>query len=81
MDFPLKPWIAVIAPAETTRPIVTRLSAEISKIIRSPAFRDEHMLRQGLEPVGNTPEQFAEFLKEDRGIGAMLVKVSGIRLD
>lgn len=81
LDFPLKPWIAVIAPAETPKPIVARLSAEISKIIRSPAFREEHMARQGLEPIGNTPEQFTEFLKEDRGIGAMLAKVSGIRLD
>jgi tripartite-type tricarboxylate transporter receptor subunit TctC len=81
MEFPLKPWIAVIAPAATPRPIVARLSAEIDRILHSAKFKEEHLLKQGLEPIGGTAEQFAEFLERERPIGAMLVKLSGLQLD
>jgi tripartite-type tricarboxylate transporter receptor subunit TctC len=81
MEFPLKPWVAVIAPAGTPKPIVARLSSEIARIIHSPRYRDEYLLKQGLEPIGDTPEQFAEFLKSERATGSMLVKLSGLRLE
>jgi tripartite-type tricarboxylate transporter receptor subunit TctC len=60
---------------------VNRLNAELAKVIANPRFREEVMLRHGWEPIGDTPEQFAAFMREDRKFGAMLVKNSGIKLD
>ena len=80
LAFPLKPWVAMIAPGATPEVIITRLAVEIGRILREPRFRDETLVQQGLEPVGNTSDQFAAFLKEERATGAMLVKLSGISL-
>jgi tripartite-type tricarboxylate transporter receptor subunit TctC len=81
MEFQLKPWIGVVAPAATPRPIVTRLGAELVKVINNPKYREEVLMRNGFEPIGDTPEQFAAFMREDRKFGATLVKNSGIKLD
>jgi tripartite-type tricarboxylate transporter receptor subunit TctC len=81
MEFQLKPWIGVVAPAATPRPIVSRLSAELVKVINHPRYREEVLIRNGFEPIGDTPEQFAAFMREDRKFGATLVKNSGIQLD
>jgi tripartite-type tricarboxylate transporter receptor subunit TctC len=81
MEFQLKPWIGVVAPAATPRAIVNRLSAELVKVINHPKYREEVLIRNGFEPIGDTPEQFAAFMREDRRFGATLVKNSGIKLD
>jgi tripartite-type tricarboxylate transporter receptor subunit TctC len=81
MEFQLKPWIGVVAPAATPRAIVSRLGAELVKVINHPKYREEVLIRNGFEPIGDTPEQFAEFMREDRKFGATLVKNSGIKLD
>jgi tripartite-type tricarboxylate transporter receptor subunit TctC len=81
MEFQLKPWIGVVAPAATPRAIVNRLSAELVKVINHPKYREEVLIRNGFEPIGDTPEQFAAFMREDRKFGATLVKNSGIQLD
>ena len=81
MEFQLKPWIGIVVPAATPKAVISKLSTEMAKIIANPKFREEFLIRQGFEPIGNTPEEFAEFLKEDRKLGIMLVKTSGVTLD
>ncbi len=44
-------------------------------------FREKYLTMLGFEPVGDTPEQFAAFLVNDRKVGAEKVKVSGAKLD
>lgn len=73
-------WFGLAAPAGTPRPVVNKLSAEVAAIIQLPGFR-ERLATLGFEPVGNTAEEFARFLAEDRVRGANLVKISGARLD
>jgi tripartite-type tricarboxylate transporter receptor subunit TctC len=74
-------YFALAAPAGTPRDIVTRIAADASEIVRSPEFRDKHLAVLGFEGVGETPDQFAAFLVNDRKIGAEKVKVSGAKLD
>ena len=44
-------------------------------------FKTKYLQPLGFEAVGDTPEQFAAFLKGDRELGAQKVKVSGAKLD
>jgi tripartite-type tricarboxylate transporter receptor subunit TctC len=81
MDFPLRPWVGVVAPAGTPGVIVERLAAEIAKIVQEPGFREAHFVRTGLEPIANTPGEFSASLKQERVAAASLVKMSGIRLE
>ena len=41
----------------------------------------ETFIAQGIEPVGNTPQQFATFLEDERRRLAELLKMIGVRLD
>lgn len=65
--------VGVLAPAATPRDIIAKLNAEIVRILRLPEIR-ERLLGLGAEPVANSPEQFAAFLKEDIARWAKVVK-------
>ncbi len=65
--------VGVLAPAATPRDIVVKLNADIVRILRLPEVRDR-LLGLGAEPVGNSPEQFAAWLKEDIARWAKIVK-------
>jgi tripartite-type tricarboxylate transporter receptor subunit TctC len=78
--FNLGTWFGVLAPAATPRDIVTRLNAEIVKIINSPDFKKK-MDDIGAEPIGNTPEQMAQQIKEDTERFARLVKEAKVSIE
>lgn len=74
-------YFAVAAPAGTPRDILTKFASEASQIVNSAEFKEKYLTQLGFEPVGDTPDQFAAFLVNDRKIGAEKVKVSGAKLD
>jgi tripartite-type tricarboxylate transporter receptor subunit TctC len=57
-------WYALLAPAGTPRDIITRLHAEMVKILHLPEMK-QRFAADGAEPVGNTPEQFAAYIKTE----------------
>jgi tripartite-type tricarboxylate transporter receptor subunit TctC len=57
-------WSMVLAPAGTPPDIVNKLSSEIAKITRTPAFREKYE-SIGIIPVGNTPEEATAFLRAE----------------
>jgi tripartite-type tricarboxylate transporter receptor subunit TctC len=73
-------WYGVIGPAGLPRPIVTRLHDELVKVLNQPEVR-ERIVADGSEPVGNTPEEFRQFMRADLDKWAKLVKESGAKLD
>jgi tripartite-type tricarboxylate transporter receptor subunit TctC len=65
-------WTGIFVPAATPRPIVARLHADIARVVRLPEIRDS-ILESGAEPGGNTPEEFAAFVRADRArMGRMM---------
>jgi tripartite-type tricarboxylate transporter receptor subunit TctC len=73
-------WFGVMAPAGVPREIVTRLNAEINKILLLPDVRDR-FLAGGVEPVGGPPEKFGEHLKVEITKWGKVVKATGSRVD
>lgn len=71
-------WIGMFAPAGTPRPIVTRLNAEINRIIGSDAMR-ERFRDIGVEPITMSPEQFADLLGKDTERWSRAVKNAGVK--
>ena len=57
-------WYALLAPARTPRPIITRLHDETAKVVKSPAMT-EQLLAQGAEPVGNTPQELDAYIRTE----------------
>lgn len=79
-DFDIGTWFGVLAPAGTPTDVQARLSAEMTRIIRSPEFR-KRMGEIGAEPVGNSPEQMARQIKDETGRFAQLVKQAKVVID
>jgi tripartite-type tricarboxylate transporter receptor subunit TctC len=71
-------YFGIVAPAGTPPPIVHKLRDEFAAIGNDPEFRQKRLIEVGLEPVFDTPEQFASFLKEDRAMSARLVREAGM---
>lgn len=73
-------WSMVLAPAGTPPAIVNRLSSEIAKIARTPAFR-EKFESQGILPVGNTPEEAAAFLKDEVAKWGKVIRDANVKVE
>jgi tripartite-type tricarboxylate transporter receptor subunit TctC len=67
----------IVAPAGTPGDIVSRLNAELQKIVTSPDFR-ERLTKDGAEPVGGTPEAFGQELKANIERWSAVIKSAGI---
>jgi tripartite-type tricarboxylate transporter receptor subunit TctC len=78
--FDISTWFGIFVPAGTPRPVVDRLHDEFAKALAAPDVR-EKMLNLGAEPVGNTPEEFAAYVKAEAAKYAKLVKASGAKVD
>jgi len=76
----IEQWQGVFVPAKTPKEIVVRLNAEIVKTLADPKVRELYA-RNGLEPVGNTPEQFAAIVRGDYEKYGRLVRELKIRID
>jgi tripartite-type tricarboxylate transporter receptor subunit TctC len=74
------PWVGVLAPAGTPPAIVARLSEEIRKSLGKPETR-ERMKGLGAVVVGDTPAEFAAFLKQDYERWARVIKASGVKAE
>ena len=73
-------WKGLMAPATTPQPVIARLQAAVAKIIAIPEMR-ERMLSVGAEPVGSTPQQFAELIRRETTEWAALIKSTGTTLE
>ena len=73
-------WYGLLAPAGTVPTVTNKLHAEINKIVQLPDIK-ERWATLGAEPLHNTPEQFAAFLKADLVKWAKVVRESGAKID
>jgi len=70
-------WFGLLAPAATPKATVAKLSAEANRVLAMSDVR-EKMLGLGAEPAGNTPEEFARFIRDDQAKWSKLMKEAGI---
>lgn len=57
-------WSGVCAPGATPKPVIARLQTEVAKVLKMPDIRDR-LLRDGIEPIGGTPEEFQAHIKRE----------------
>jgi tripartite-type tricarboxylate transporter receptor subunit TctC len=78
--FVVDSWVGILAPARTPRPIVERLRNEIAAVLGEGEIRERYATL-GIEPVGNTPEQFSDQIRADLARWAPVVRQAGIRIE
>jgi len=74
-------YFGVVAPRGTPIEIANRFARDMGKVISTPEFKKKYMEPLGFDAVGDTPEQFSEFLVKDRAVAAQKVKISGAKLE
>jgi tripartite-type tricarboxylate transporter receptor subunit TctC len=70
-------WFGLLAPAATPKATVAKLSVEANRVLAMTDVR-EKMLGLGADPAGNTPEEFARFIRDDQAKWSKLMKEAGI---
>ena len=78
--FEIVGWVGLLAPAKTPRAIIDKLYTETLRALQSREVGDR-MKSEGAEIVGNSPAEFAEFLKADLQRWARVIKRAGAKID
>jgi len=73
-------WYGILAPAGTPPAIIRRVHQETAKALAQPDVRAK-LAEQGLEPIGNSPEEFAAVIRAETPTWAKLVKDANIQAD
>lgn len=78
--FEITAWYGFMAPAGTPRELISKINEDVVSIIKRPDFQ-ARLARDAIDPVGNTPEQFAAQIKTDLAMWTKIVKAAGAKLD
>jgi tripartite-type tricarboxylate transporter receptor subunit TctC len=73
-------WNGLMAPAKTSPEIIERVASATAKAVHDPAVL-ERFAAYGVDPIGNTPAEFAAEIRKDIPLWGEAVKISGARLD
>jgi tripartite-type tricarboxylate transporter receptor subunit TctC len=73
-------WYAIFVPAGTPAAIVNKLGTEVASAIKSAEMRD-FMLKEGADPVGSTPQEFAAYFKSEVERYAAVIRAANIRVE
>jgi tripartite-type tricarboxylate transporter receptor subunit TctC len=73
-------WYGFFAPAKTPKEIITKLNGETLKVMKTPEFQ-KILEETGSDFVGDTPENFAAFIKAEAAKWSKIVKESGATVD
>lgn len=73
-------WYGVAGPAGMPKPVVALLNQEIVKIVKSAEF-GKQITRDGVEPLGSTPEEFVDIVKAELAKWSSLVAEAGLHLN
>lgn len=78
--FEAENWFGMFAPAKTPQRIIARLNEAVVKVVRSPEIQSQ-FAALGADAVGNSPEEFAAFIRRDMERYARVVRISGAKVD
>jgi tripartite-type tricarboxylate transporter receptor subunit TctC len=73
-------WQGVVMPANTPHDMVAKANAELAKMLKSPDMK-EKILHQGGIASGNSPEEFAAFIKSETEKWAKVAKAAKVRVE
>jgi len=71
-------WNGFLAPTGTPQPVIDTVAREVARIVREPEIV-ANLEKIGVDPLGNTPAQFAAFLRAEAPVWRDAVKAAGVR--
>jgi len=74
-------WFGLFATAGTPRGIVDKINAETAKILADAQFREKFLAPQMFEPMGSSPEEFADYIKAQTRKWAKVIREQNLSID
>ena len=71
--------VGILVPLGTPKEFITVLHREIAKVMAQPEVR-QRMATLGLEPVVNTPDEFADWIKVETAKWAKVVRAANLQI-
>jgi tripartite-type tricarboxylate transporter receptor subunit TctC len=71
-------WNGIVVPRKTPQAVIERLHRETVAVLNDAPIA-KRLAAQGLEPVGDTPSQFAQYLRDEGAKWAKVVRTAGIK--
>jgi tripartite-type tricarboxylate transporter receptor subunit TctC len=78
--FNIVAWVGMVAPAGTPKDVVDKLNREVLKALNDPELRGK-LVTMGIDPIGNSPEEFTDFLRREVPRWKEIVTDAGISLE
>lgn len=78
--FNITAWIAAVAPKGTPKAVVDKLNAEIGRTLKDPEFAAK-ISAIGIDPLGDTPSEFAVFLRKEIPRWKQIVADAGVKIE
>lgn len=75
--YEISSWQGAFAPAGTPKDVVAKINGELVRLVNAPEVR-ARMAREGADPVGSTPDAFAERIKSEIAKWTKVIKAAGI---
>jgi tripartite-type tricarboxylate transporter receptor subunit TctC len=79
-NYELQTWVAMFAPAGVPKAIVSKINADVAKVLQDPEVRT-HLNGVGFEPLIQTPAELTEMSRKDSAKFKDLIKGMNISLD
>jgi tripartite-type tricarboxylate transporter receptor subunit TctC len=76
-EYEIGTWQGLFAPANTPKDVVAKINGEVGRMLETPVIR-ERLLNEGSTPVGGTPEQFSERVRNEIDKWAKVITASGL---
>lgn len=74
------PWLGLVAPAGTPKPVIDTLYRAVAEIVKEPAVKTKFS-DLGLDIIGSDPQAFGAFIKQDIATWAKVARDANIRLE
>jgi tripartite-type tricarboxylate transporter receptor subunit TctC len=71
----------LFAAAGTPAPIVSKINADVQKIVNDPEFQSRYFERFAVQPVIGSPEAFADYLRKESAKWGEVIKAANVKLD
>jgi tripartite-type tricarboxylate transporter receptor subunit TctC len=79
-DFEGATWVALHAPGGISKELLARINADVIKVLNLPDTR-ERLAQQGIDRVGNSPDEAAAYVKSEIVKWARVIKAANVRID
>lgn len=73
-------WVGILAPAATPREVVSTLNRSIANVVKRQDIHDK-IVQVGIDPVGNSPEEFTQFLRDEIAKWGKVIKAANVRIE